>query len=308
MQRALGVSEPPGTPLMKQASPSKVTALDTAPQKESPPVDKRQKKDDVTSAESKLKETTPSSSPQRKPQKPGEPLAKTEDAKVSESQKQVSPAIGQKNAQQSQQTGPQKAPDQINQAGIKKGSITSTQGESGGFSGSAPTQPDSAKAPESLGGKMFGFGSSIFSSASTLINSAVQDESKKTPPVSPKMSSASGSKSPTVRKPGQEKTPEQSQKGSPSLQPKAGKPPAEPPKISSAVPVVSKAGQSACPICQLELNVGAKDPPNYNTCTECRNTVCNKCGFNPMPNIKEVRRNVEQTVRHIKYINVYQPD
>ncbi|KAK2842186.1 hypothetical protein Q5P01_012386 [Channa striata] len=29
--------------------------------------------------------------------------------------------------------------------------------------------------------------------------------------------------------------------------------------------------------------MGSKDPPNYNTCTECKTTVCHLCGFNPMP-------------------------
>lgn len=29
------------------------------------------------------------------------------------------------------------------------------------------------------------------------------------------------------------------------------------------------------------MNVGSKDPPNYNNCTECKNQVCSLCGFSP---------------------------
>ncbi|XP_029969147.1 protein piccolo isoform X2 [Salarias fasciatus] len=45
------------------------------------------------------------------------------------------------------------------------------------------------------------------------------------------------------------------------------------------------AGKSAgglCPLCKTtQLNVGSKDPPNYNNCTECKNQVCSLCGFSP---------------------------
>ncbi|KAJ1164509.1 hypothetical protein NDU88_004946 [Pleurodeles waltl] len=44
-----------------------------------------------------------------------------------------------------------------------------------------------------------------------------------------------------------------------------------------------------CPICKIELNVGSTDVPNFNTCTECRNIVCNLCGFNPTPHLTEVK-------------------
>ncbi|XP_059361033.1 protein piccolo [Carassius carassius] len=49
----------------------------------------------------------------------------------------------------------------------------------------------------------------------------------------------------------------------------------------------SKAGpaqrKALCPICNsTELNVQAKDqPPNYNTCTQCKQQVCSLCGFSP---------------------------
>ncbi|XP_051808748.1 mucin-5AC-like [Acanthochromis polyacanthus] len=297
MQRALGASEPPGTPMMKlQASPNKVSAPTSAPKKDTPPLDTPPKKDIPAPAESKVKEGSPSGSPVRKPQKQAEQSAKTEAVKGPESQKQVSPTPGQKTPQQGQKMGPQKPPDQAkpNQTGVKKSSITSTtQEESGGFFGfgGPKPQPDAAKPAESIGGKMFGFGSSIFSSASTLINSAVQDESKTTPPVSPKMPAAKASKSPPVQKPEQEKKPEQVQqpKTSPLPQAKVEKGPSEPKKDAAASPVVPKAGQSTCPLCKVQLNFGSKEPPNYNKCTECQNTVCNQCGFNPMPNVSEVK-------------------
>ncbi|XP_072507080.1 protein bassoon [Notamacropus eugenii] len=42
-----------------------------------------------------------------------------------------------------------------------------------------------------------------------------------------------------------------------------------------------------CPLCQAELNVGSREPSNYNTCTTCRLQVCNLCGFNPTPHLVE---------------------
>lgn len=37
-----------------------------------------------------------------------------------------------------------------------------------------------------------------------------------------------------------------------------------------------------CPLCKTtKLNVGSKDPPNYSSCTECKNQVCSLCGFSP---------------------------
>lgn len=40
--------------------------------------------------------------------------------------------------------------------------------------------------------------------------------------------------------------------------------------------------KSLCPICKnTKLNFLSKDPPNYNTCTQCKCVVCSMCGFNP---------------------------
>uniref|UniRef100_A0A672M3T6 Piccolo presynaptic cytomatrix protein b n=1 Tax=Sinocyclocheilus grahami TaxID=75366 RepID=A0A672M3T6_SINGR len=42
----------------------------------------------------------------------------------------------------------------------------------------------------------------------------------------------------------------------------------------------------SCPLCKVEIK---KDLANYNTCTECKNTVCNLCGFNPTPHQTELK-------------------
>jgi len=97
-----------------------------------------------------------------------------------------------------------------------------------------------------------------------------------------------GTKTPPVQKPEQKKAEQvQQPKTSPLPQAKTEKGPAESLKDGVA-PNLPKAGQSTCPLCKLELNFGSKDPPNYNKCTECKSTVCNQCGFNPMPNVSEV--------------------
>ncbi|RCU34966.1 hypothetical protein DVA76_18540, partial [Acinetobacter baumannii] len=62
----------------------------------------------------------------------------------------------------------------------------------------------------------------------------------------------------------------------------------EPPKTATDIIGAPKADQSPCPLCKVDLNVGSKGPPNYNTCTQCKTTVCKQCGFNPMPNVAEV--------------------
>lgn len=281
MQRALGASEPPGTPLMKlQASPNKVTAPAKDINKETCQPDKPQQKDTSTPVGSKTKQTSAPGSPQRKPPASVEQQAKPEVKQGPESR----PALGGKSPQEGRKTDAQKPPDQKSQTERKQSSASVKQEESTGFFGfSGPkSQSDAAKPAESLGGKMFGFGSSIFSSASTLINSAAQDESKKTPPASPKATP----QKPLSQKEQQEKKTAQP-KTSPMLQTKVEKAPSGP-KNAGVAPTVPKEGQSTCPLCKVKLNFGSKEPPNYNQCTECKNTVCNQCGFNPMPNVSEV--------------------
>lgn len=228
-------------------------------------------------------------SPQRKVATPATQPPKPDVAKETDSRKQASTAPGHVTPKDSRKAGPQKQADQTSQPSQKNGiAVADTQQESGGFFGfgGPKTQTDAAKPAETVTGKMFGFGSSIFSSASTMISSAVQDESRTTPPVSPKIPAPKDSKISTAKNPEQDKKTEQS-KGPLPVQSKVNKPPSQLPKQDSASPVLSKA--STCPLCKLQLNMGSKEPPNYNMCTECKNTVCNQCGFNPTPNVKEVR-------------------
>lgn len=210
-----------------------------------------------------------------------------------EGQKQPSPVPSQKMPQEPQKiSGSNKSSDQTRKTEREQSNATAaSQQDTKGFFGfgGGKTQP-AAMPTGSATGKMLGFGSSIFSSASTLITSAVQDQPKTTPPVSPKMSPAKGIKSPYLQRKEQQTKLEQSPqtKTPPSTQTKVDKASFQLSKDGATSNATNKTSHSTCPLCKLELNMGSKDPPNYNTCTECKNTVCNQCGFNPMPNVSEV--------------------
>lgn len=193
--------------------------------------------------------------------------AKAETAKGPESPKHAAGDSAQKSA-----SGAQKQ-DQRSVTGTTQSSTTPAAKESGG---------------------LFGFGSSIFTSASSLMGPAVQQEPKITPPVSPKMQPAKETKPPPGQKSVQEKKHEPPHQTRVQLggQAKEEKTPSQISKTSTASSHAPKTGQSACPLCNMVLNVGLEQPPNYNTCTDCKTTVCNQCGFNPMPNVKEVRNSV----------------
>ncbi|CDQ96876.1 unnamed protein product [Oncorhynchus mykiss] len=298
MQRALGGIEPP-EPLMMKLYPNKVFAPQTIT------VTPIAAQKDITTPAASVKTDSPiPSSPQRKPVPPAAEISKAEATKAASTQMPASPAqmASQGNRRASE---PQKPPQHPSQPGRRQSSaIPDTQQhpkqESGGFFGFGGTKSQStpSKAEESVSGKMFGFGSSIFSSASTLITSAVQDEPHTTPPGSPKVSALASHKLPPAKEtkpPATERAEEskaeqpQQAKVPPSVQAKVDQPSSEPPKgVASSQPAL-KAGQSTCPLCKVDLNIDSKDPPNYNTCTECKNTVCNLCGFNPMPHVTEVK-------------------
>lgn len=292
MKRAIGASEPPGPPTVKsQTSPSKVPSPATVQLKDSSKPTTPQKRDSPSPVMQKGQASEPAS-PQIKQSTPSVQSGKPEAVAVP--LKEASPTLDHKKTKEAQKTGPERPLDQASQPGRKQQSnaTIATKQESGGFFGfgGPKSQPDAAKPSETVSGKMFGFGSSIFSSASTLITSAVQDQSKTTPPVSPKMSHAK-EKSPAAQTVDQQKktVPPQQTKPSSSEQVKVDTAPSEHP-IAPAVPhKTDKPGQSTCPLCKTELNMGSKDLPNYNTCTECKNTVCNQCGFNLMPNETGVR-------------------
>ncbi|XP_031657283.1 protein piccolo isoform X2 [Oncorhynchus kisutch] len=224
-----------------------------------------------------------------------------EAATAADTQNPASPVPAQKAPLENQRTSePHKQPQQPSPGRRESSAFPATKQppkqESGGLFGfgGPKSQSASSKPEESVSGKMFGFGSSIFSSASTLITSVVQDELRTTPPASPKMSAlaqtspkmppAKETKLPAAQK-AEEKKAAHPQKANvpPSVHAKVDKPPSAPPKGAASSQPAPKAGQSTCPLCKVELNKGSKDPPNYNTCTECKNTVCNLCGFNPMP-------------------------
>lgn len=190
--------------------------------------------------------------------------------------------------------GPQKPADQASQPKAKETKASQESGNVAGLS-SPKKRPDSAKTTESVTGKMFGFGSSIFSSASTLISSAVQEESRTTPPssrkmsappqVSPKLSAAPKISSPSAIP----KTPtaeSKNQKAESTKTQDSGKQESAPPQAAATASTTQKAEKTCCPLCKVELNVGSRDPANYNTCTECKTIVCTQCGFNPMPTAK----------------------
>lgn len=243
-----------------------------------------------TQSAASVKKETSISSPQKIQSASSKVPAKSEATKGPESQKQASPATAQKVSHETQKTPGSQKPDETSQTAHKQSSATpAPQKDAGGLFGFGAAKTETAKPEESVTGKMFGFGSSFFSSASTMLVSAVQDP-KTTPPVSPKMASAKESKPPANPKSEQEKKQQPQQTRTHSAgHAKSLKGSSETPQDVVASHGVSKPGQAACPLCKMVLNMGSKDPPNYNTCTECKSMVCNQCGFNPMPNVTEVR-------------------
>ncbi|XP_037388101.1 protein bassoon isoform X1 [Pygocentrus nattereri] len=78
---------------------------------------------------------------------------------------------------------------------------------------------------------------------------------------------------------------------------KGGRSPSASPDRSSAPPspyalpqIAPMPSSKLCPICKTADLTGCTDgQPNSNTCTQCRSTVCNQCGFNPNPHLTEVQ-------------------
>jgi len=210
----------------------------------------------------------------------------------------------------------QKTPEQPRRFSLNLGGITD-----------AP-KPQPTTPQETVTGKLFGFGASIFSQASSLISTAGQPGSQA--PAAPPPGSAAKQPQPPSQSPASQAAPREA--GQAQAPPKAvpvkkeAKPlmteKSEPSKVESVLttkgsdvekkpglvkdskPQAAEAKKPAglseperasqpkvsCPLCKTGLNVGSKDPPNFNTCTECKKVVCNLCGFNPMPHIAEVRQ------------------
>lgn len=299
MQRALRASETTGPHnTANKMSPLAVQQKITAPNQVE--TLKRLSKSD---APSKMETSVPDIRQKKGSPTPGSPqkTQSTKAAKGPERDTQASPTPGQKTPLDIQGTSAsQKPTDQPSELGLKQSKVNpDSKQESGKIFGlSGPkTKPDASKTTESVTGKMFGFGSSIFSSASTLI-SAVQEESRTTPPGSRKMSAPAQAsrKLSAVPNISPKTTPAASPQMSPAREPKTlekkqedfhqnkhDKAPLQPPKAATISKTSSNASQGTCPLCEVEFNTSSKDLSNCNTCTECKTTVCTQCGFNPMP-------------------------
>ncbi|XP_020498022.2 protein bassoon [Labrus bergylta] len=128
--------------------------------------------------------------------------------------------------------------------------------------------------PEQTFGKLFGFGASLLNQASTLISETTQPQQQPPKP---------------APKPG----------GAPGPGPGAGKPSGPQPAQQQGprtltqhqnlhAPPDSSKPKACCPLCKTNLNISnTAEQPNYNTCTQCHQQVCNMCGFNPTPHIVE---------------------
>lgn len=340
MQRALGGAAPSGPPMAK-AQPSKQPP--SSPQKNQSPASAQLAKSEPTrTTESKkpsplvkqqsTMEATPPSAAKTSGPTPeqAKPTSKQEAQKPAE---QPGPAGGKPpttstDARPLQPAGPaqdsSKQPAQHQEqppaADPKVGQPAQDTGKPkqesgffglslGGLSEAAKPKATSPQPTESVSGKMFGFSSSIFSSASNLMSSAVQEESAAQKPAEPPGPGATAAPKEAVPvQPSAKATPateaksESTQKQEQAqvaegLQPVQEKKPADTIKAGQPVPGLSKeapkASAAVCPLCKTALNVGSEGPPNYNTCTECKNTVCNLCGFNPMPHLAEVRHKDE---------------
>lgn len=303
MQRALKASDITGPFVKPETEANKVTVIQKVPPSEP---DKSMKKE---LSEKKVEPSVPDSSQKRGSLTPGSPkktqraivppAANEPEAKTQPSQRtdQTPPNV-QKVANAQKQTAQQSERDPEYKTGKPD-----VQQKSEKNTGSTDSQKvsEASKTTESLGGKMFGFGSSIFSSASNLISAVEQT----TPPGSRKMSAPPqiSGKISVSSKISPKTTPTVSPKMSPAREPKVlpqkldqmTKPEESQLKKKDTGPsqphvgIVSPRGSdgiSICPLCNGEMNVGSKQTPNYNTCTECKTTVCNKCGFNPMPMVE----------------------
>lgn len=272
----------------------------------------------------------PGARPDAKTQKPVEPTQTKDDPK--KLQTKPSPKPDSKPAPKGPQAGagpkpapaqlapqpqpPQKTPEQSRRFSLNLGGITD-----------AP-KPQPTTPQETVTGKLFGFGASIFSQASNLISTAGQPGSQTSAPPPP--GPAAKQPQPPSQPPASQAVPKEAGQAQPLPKAVSVKKEAKPlvtekPEPSKADSVVTTKGSDlekkpglandgkpqaaeakkpagllepeqasqpkvSCPLCKTGLNIGSKDPPNFNTCTECKKVVCNLCGFNPMPHIAEVRQ------------------
>ncbi|KAF1391705.1 hypothetical protein PFLUV_G00044870 [Perca fluviatilis] len=127
--------------------------------------------------------------------------------------------------------------------------------------------------PEQTFGKLFGFGASLLNQASTLISETTQPQ-QQPPKTAPKPGGPPGP-GPGVSKPS-------------GPQPTLQGPQAPAQQQQQHAPPDSSKPKACCPLCKTNLNIGnVAEQPNYNTCTQCHQQVCNMCGFNPTPHLVE---------------------
>lgn len=69
------------------------------------------------------------------------------------------------------------------------------------------------------------------------------------------------------------------------MSPDRGSTPTSPYSVPQIAPLPSS---TLCPICKTSDLTSAPSQPNFNTCTQCHNKVCNQCGFNPNPHLTQV--------------------
>lgn len=181
---------------------------------------------------------------------------------------------------------------------VEPQSTKPSEKQSGMFSfsfGGTKSQPSSPQlAASAVSGRVLGFGSSFLSSASNLISSAVQDEPSITPPTSRKGSTFSlknATTPPLSRKSSAAQQQEEKKDTENKLQEQFAKESAPLLKKDTACLELHK----ACTLCKADLN---DDPPNFNTCTQCQNIVCNLCGFGTIPQETEVRHIIYDSVRY----------
>ncbi|XP_044066565.1 protein bassoon isoform X6 [Siniperca chuatsi] len=71
---------------------------------------------------------------------------------------------------------------------------------------------------------------------------------------------------------------------SPSVSPDHSMTPTSPYSVPQIAPMPNS---KLCPVCTTTELSNPPAVPNYNTCTQCKATVCNQCGFNPNPHLTE---------------------
>lgn len=69
------------------------------------------------------------------------------------------------------------------------------------------------------------------------------------------------------------------------MSPDRGSTPTSPYSVPQIAPLPSS---TLCPICKTSDLTSTPSQPNFNTCTQCHNKVCNQCGFNPNPHLTQV--------------------